>query len=195
MDQDRYHTPGGLTSLWTIFNTRLSTPKIGDNTFVFNSISFGLFLIFVLNWASGVAMFAPMGNPYDSSMTKEERHRTWEKWTAKRKMMHVLARRFPSLLPYFYSRSFLSGIQGRIEKWLSLSLGKKVTIPTPVPMDTVLLLTHLETKLYYQLIYFHIPSLVSYCFLHVYIFYYWYDGRNARMSGGHNWKLQALTNQ
>nr|XP_010937808.1 uncharacterized protein LOC105057064 isoform X1 [Elaeis guineensis] len=74
---------------------------------------------------AGVAMFAPIVNPYDSSMTKEERKRTWEKWTMKRKLMYVLARRFPSLLPYFYRRSFLSGKQGKLEKWLSLSLGKK----------------------------------------------------------------------
>ncbi|XP_072998197.1 uncharacterized protein [Typha latifolia] len=74
---------------------------------------------------AGVAMFAPMINPYDSSMTKEERRKTWEKWTTKRKFMYVLARRFPSLLSYFYHRSFLSGRPGWPEKWLSLSLGKK----------------------------------------------------------------------
>ncbi|XP_010920909.1 uncharacterized protein [Elaeis guineensis] len=74
---------------------------------------------------AGVAMFAPMVNPYDSSMTKEEQGKTWEKWTTKRKLMYVLARRFPSLLPHFYRRSFLSGKQGKLEKWLSLSLGKK----------------------------------------------------------------------
>ncbi|KAJ6792199.1 Uncharacterized protein M6B38_240450 [Iris pallida] len=74
---------------------------------------------------AGAAMFAPMVNPYDSTMAKEERQKTWEKWTAKRKLMYVLARRFPSLLPYFYRRSFLSGVQGTPEKWLSLSLGKK----------------------------------------------------------------------
>lgn len=79
-------------------------------------------------------MFAPMGNPYDSSMTKEERHKTWEKWTTKRKLMYILARRFPSLLPFFYRRSFLSGVQGHLEKWLSLSLGKKVTLNLLVPM-------------------------------------------------------------
>nr|CAD1828791.1 unnamed protein product [Ananas comosus var. bracteatus] len=74
---------------------------------------------------AGVAMFAPMVNPYDSGMTKEERHKTWEKWTAKRKVMYVLARRFPSLLSFFYRRSFLSGKQGQPERWLSLSVGKK----------------------------------------------------------------------
>ena len=87
-------------------------------------------------------MFAPMGNPYDSSMSKEETHKTWEKWTTKRKLMYVLARRFPSLLPYFYRRSFLSGMQGRLEKWLSLSLGKKVT--TTLPVAIILLLAHLS---------------------------------------------------
>lgn len=74
---------------------------------------------------AGAALFAPMVNPYDPSMTKEEKHKTWEKWTTKRKLMYVLARRFPSLLPYFYRQSFLSGKQGKLEKWLSLSLGKK----------------------------------------------------------------------
>ncbi|KAI5665333.1 hypothetical protein M9H77_24656 [Catharanthus roseus] len=74
---------------------------------------------------AGAAMFAPLVNPYDSSMTKEEMSRTWEKWTRKRKFMYYLARRFPKLLNYFYRRTFLSGKHGQIDKWLSLSLGKK----------------------------------------------------------------------
>ncbi|KAK1271109.1 hypothetical protein QJS04_geneDACA022059 [Acorus gramineus] len=74
---------------------------------------------------AGAIMLAPMGNLYESSMTKEERYKTWEKWTTKRKLMFTLARRFPSLLPYFYRRSFLSGKQSQPVKWLSLPLGKK----------------------------------------------------------------------
>ncbi|XP_027347154.1 uncharacterized protein LOC113858636 isoform X2 [Abrus precatorius] len=71
------------------------------------------------------AMFAPMVNPYDPIMTKEERRRTWNKWTRKRKFMYFLARRFPRLLAFFYQRSFLSGKHGQIDRWLSLSLGKR----------------------------------------------------------------------
>lgn len=71
-------------------------------------------------------MFAPMANPYDSKMTKDERRKTWDSWSTKRKLMHILARRFPSLLPFFYRQTFLSGKQGQLESWLSLSLGKKV---------------------------------------------------------------------
>ncbi|WOL01920.1 hypothetical protein Cni_G10639 [Canna indica] len=74
---------------------------------------------------AGVAMFAPVVNPYDSSLKKEERQRLWDKWTTKRKLMYVLARRFPFLLPYIYRRSFLSGRLGQLEEWLSLSLEKK----------------------------------------------------------------------
>ncbi|URE35393.1 hydrolase, alpha beta fold family protein [Musa troglodytarum] len=74
---------------------------------------------------AGAAMFAPMSNPYDSSLNKEEIRKTWDEWTMKRRLMYVLARRFPSLLPYFYHRNFLSGERGQPEKWLSLSLGKK----------------------------------------------------------------------
>lgn len=74
----------------------------------------------------GAAMFAPMANPYDSKMTKDERRKTWDSWSTKRKLMHILARRFPSLLPFFYHQTFLSGKQGQPESWLSLSLGKKV---------------------------------------------------------------------
>ncbi|CAL9097252.1 unnamed protein product [Musa acuminata var. zebrina] len=74
---------------------------------------------------AGVALFAPMANPYDSSLNKEEIHKIWDKWTMKRKLMFVLARRIPSLLSYFYHKSFLSGEYGQPEKWLSLSLGKK----------------------------------------------------------------------
>ena len=76
---------------------------------------------------TGAAMFAPMVNPYDTIMTKEERRGTWEKWTQKRKFMYILARRLPRFLAYFYHRSFLSGKHGQIDKWLSLSLGKRVS--------------------------------------------------------------------
>lgn len=71
-------------------------------------------------------MFAPMVNPYDPLMTREEKRRTWEKWTGKKKFMYFLSRRFPKFLFYFYHRSFLSGKHDQIDKWLSLSLGKRV---------------------------------------------------------------------
>ncbi|KAI9076152.1 hypothetical protein K1719_041850 [Acacia pycnantha] len=74
---------------------------------------------------SGAAMFAPMMNPYDPLMTKEERRKTWGKWNRKRKFMYFLARRFPRLLAFFYQRSFLSGKHGQIDNWLSLSLGER----------------------------------------------------------------------
>ncbi|KAK9280468.1 hypothetical protein L1049_014160 [Liquidambar formosana] len=74
---------------------------------------------------SGAAMFASMVNPYEPSMTKEERYGTWEKWTSRRKLMYFLARRFPRFLAYFYRRGFLSGKHGQIDKWLALSLGKR----------------------------------------------------------------------
>lgn len=82
---------------------------------------------------AGAAMFAPLVNPYDSSMSKEEMSRTWEKWTRRRKLMYFLARRFPKLLNYFYRRTYLSGKHGRIDKWLPLSLGKadKAVIQNP----------------------------------------------------------------
>ena len=41
--------------------------------------------------------------------------------------MYFLARRFPRVLPYLYRKSYLSGKHGQIEKWLSLSLGKRVS--------------------------------------------------------------------
>uniref|UniRef100_A0A1D1ZBY9 Uncharacterized protein yraE n=1 Tax=Anthurium amnicola TaxID=1678845 RepID=A0A1D1ZBY9_9ARAE len=78
-----------------------------------------------MNIISGAAMFAPIVNPYESSMTKEEKYKTWAKWTTKRKLLYILARKFPSFLPYFYRRSFLSGKHGEPEKLLSLSLIKK----------------------------------------------------------------------
>ncbi|KAM7468161.1 hypothetical protein LguiB_015723 [Lonicera macranthoides] len=74
---------------------------------------------------AGAAMFTPMVNPYESGMTKEEMSKTWEKWTQRRKLMYYLARRFPKLLSYFYRRTFLSGRHGPIDKWLSLTLGKR----------------------------------------------------------------------
>ncbi|XP_073062900.1 uncharacterized protein [Primulina eburnea] len=74
---------------------------------------------------SGAAMFAPLVNPYEQSMTKEEKSRTWENWTRRRRLLYYLARRFPKALGYFYRQTFLSGKHGRIDKWLSVSLGKK----------------------------------------------------------------------
>lgn len=73
-------------------------------------------------------MFAPMVNPYDPGMTKEERSGIWEKWTRRRKLMFFFARRFPRFLKFFYRRTFLSGKHGPIDKWLSLSLSDKVRV-------------------------------------------------------------------
>ncbi|XP_021623863.2 uncharacterized protein LOC110623243 [Manihot esculenta] len=72
-------------------------------------------------------MIAPMINPYELGMTKEEMRKTWENGPSKRKLMYFLARKFPKFLSYFYrqSLSFLSGFHGRIDKWMSESLGRK----------------------------------------------------------------------
>ncbi|XP_061955452.1 uncharacterized protein LOC133677413 [Populus nigra] len=83
---------------------------------------------------AGAAMFAPMINPYEPSMTKEEMKRTWDQWSSRRKLLYFLARKFPKFLPYFYHRSFLSGNHGRIDKWMSQSLGKKDEILIEGPM-------------------------------------------------------------
>ncbi|KAF8086275.1 hypothetical protein N665_0630s0025 [Sinapis alba] len=74
---------------------------------------------------AGVAMIAPMINPYEPSMSKEEMAKTWEQWLRKRKLMYFLARRWPSLLPFFYRRSFLSGYLQPLDQWMSISLGEK----------------------------------------------------------------------
>lgn len=76
---------------------------------------------------AGAAMLAPMVNPYDPHMTKEETKRTWEKWLPRRKMMYSLARRFPKLLTFFYRKSFLPEQHDEIDKLLSFSTGKKVS--------------------------------------------------------------------
>ncbi|KAH6810422.1 alpha/beta-Hydrolases superfamily protein [Perilla frutescens var. frutescens] len=74
---------------------------------------------------AGAIMVAPMVNPYEPRLTKEESRRIWGKWTVKKKLMYFLARKFPRLLPYFYRRSFLSGNLDQIDTWLSVSLGKR----------------------------------------------------------------------
>ncbi|XP_015578510.2 uncharacterized protein LOC8283819 [Ricinus communis] len=74
---------------------------------------------------AGAAMIAPVINPYEQHMTKEEKRRTWERWSSRRKLMYFLARKFPSFLSSFYCRSFLSGFHGRIDNWMSQSLGRK----------------------------------------------------------------------
>ncbi|PSR89990.1 Lysophospholipase BODYGUARD 4 precursor [Actinidia chinensis var. chinensis] len=82
-------------------------------------------LRYIPDRVAGAVMVAPMVNPYETEMTKKERSRIWESWTSQRKLMYVLAHRFPRFLAYFYRRSFLSGKHGQIDKWLSLSLGKR----------------------------------------------------------------------
>lgn len=96
---------------------------------VLNNISYrtNSFLMCLGPIFTGAAMFGPMVNPYQSGMTKEEVSGAWEKWMRRRKLMYYLARRFPKFLSYFYRRTFLSGKHGQIDKWLSLSLGKKVS--------------------------------------------------------------------
>lgn len=76
---------------------------------------------------AGAAMMSPMINPYESGMTKEERNRIWENWVPRRKLHYFLARRLPKFLSRFYQQSFLSGKHGRMDNWLSVSLGKKVS--------------------------------------------------------------------
>ncbi|CAH2074387.1 unnamed protein product [Thlaspi arvense] len=74
---------------------------------------------------AGAAMVAPVINPYEPSMAKEEMVKTWEQWLPKRKLMYFLARRFPLLLPFFYRRSFLSGKLDHLDQWMAISLGEK----------------------------------------------------------------------
>ncbi|KAE8666226.1 Alpha/beta-Hydrolases superfamily protein isoform 2 [Hibiscus syriacus] len=74
---------------------------------------------------AGAAMVAPMINPYEPSLTKEEMQSIWGESLPRRKLMYYLARRLPKLLSFFYRRSFLSGKHGRIEKWMSVSLGRR----------------------------------------------------------------------
>ncbi|KAK1373628.1 AB hydrolase-1 domain-containing protein [Heracleum sosnowskyi] len=74
---------------------------------------------------AGVFMVSPMISPYEPGMTKEERHRTWNNWSLRRKFMYFLGRRFPRFLSYFYRKSSLSANVTQTDKWLSLSLGKR----------------------------------------------------------------------
>ncbi|WOG87565.1 hypothetical protein DCAR_0206794 [Daucus carota subsp. sativus] len=82
-------------------------------------------LRYIPDRVAGAFMVSPMINPYEPSMSKEEKKRTWSRWTLQKKFMYFLARRFPRFLPYFYHHGFLSGSVGQINKWLSLSLGKR----------------------------------------------------------------------
>ncbi|KAM2983487.1 hypothetical protein FF2_009412 [Malus domestica] len=82
-------------------------------------------LRYIPDRVAGAAMVGPMINPYEPGMTKEEKKKTWEPWVLRRRLMFFLARRFPKFLSSFYHRSFLSGKHDRVDKWLSLSLGKK----------------------------------------------------------------------
>nr|GEW96167.1 alpha/beta hydrolases superfamily protein [Tanacetum cinerariifolium] len=83
---------------------------------------------------AGAAMIAPMVNPFDPGMTKEEKLGTWDKWTRRRKLLYYLARRFPRFLRPFYRRTLLSGKHGPIDKWLSLSLSEQDKAVTEDPV-------------------------------------------------------------
>ncbi|KAL9235848.1 hypothetical protein vseg_010581 [Gypsophila vaccaria] len=74
---------------------------------------------------AGAAFVAPMVNPYDSSMTKEEISKIWERWDSRRKLMFTVARRFPSFLSYFFHRSFFSGKHENLKESFSVSLSEK----------------------------------------------------------------------
>ncbi|KAG7964520.1 hypothetical protein I3843_09G175400 [Carya illinoinensis] len=82
-------------------------------------------LRYIPNRIAGAAMLAPMINPYERGMTKEEMKKMWETWVPRRKLLHFLARRFPKLLSYFYRQRFLSGKHDRIDNQLYLSLGER----------------------------------------------------------------------
>ncbi|KAK9733445.1 hypothetical protein RND81_04G067900 [Saponaria officinalis] len=82
-------------------------------------------LKYIPNRIAGAAFVAPMVNPYDPAMTKEESSKIWERWDSRRKLMFSVARRFPSFLSYFYRRSFFSGKHGNIKEWFSVSLSEK----------------------------------------------------------------------
>lgn len=91
-------------------------------------------LRYIPNKIAGAAMLAPMANPYDSSMTKEEVKGIWENWVPRRKLLYFLARRFPKSLSYFYRQSFLSGKHDRIDNRLLLSLGRRDNILIEEPI-------------------------------------------------------------
>lgn len=82
----------------------------------------------ILPEIAGAVMLAPMINPYERHMLKDEIKRTWDKWLSRRKFMYFLAHRFPKLLSFFYRKSFLPENHDRIDKQLSFSLGKKVSM-------------------------------------------------------------------
>ena len=82
----------------------------------------------ILPEISGAVMLAPMINPYEPGMLKDEMKRTWGKWLPRRKFMYFLAHRFPKLLSFFYQKSFLPEKHDRIDKQLSFSVGKKVSV-------------------------------------------------------------------
>ncbi|KAJ7977005.1 alpha/beta-Hydrolases superfamily protein [Quillaja saponaria] len=91
-------------------------------------------LRYIPNRIAGAAMLAPMTNPYERRMTKEEKEKTWEKWLLRGKLLHFLALRFPKPLSFFYSRSFLSGKHDGIDKQLFFLLGKKDEILVEEPV-------------------------------------------------------------
>ncbi|XP_057782703.1 uncharacterized protein LOC131000692 [Salvia miltiorrhiza] len=82
-------------------------------------------LRYIPDKVEGAIMVAPMINPYELRLSKDERRMIWGKWATRKRIMYLVARKFPRLLVYFYRRSFLSGDHGRLDKWLLLSLGKK----------------------------------------------------------------------
>ncbi|KAL2634558.1 hypothetical protein R1flu_006037 [Riccia fluitans] len=73
---------------------------------------------------AGVAMFAPAGNPYVRSMSKEEIGETWGVLTMRQQWMHTIARRFPVLLPRLLQKTAVTD-GPYVPRNVRLSLGQK----------------------------------------------------------------------
>ncbi|KAI4364275.1 hypothetical protein MLD38_020389 [Melastoma candidum] len=74
---------------------------------------------------AGASLVAPMINPYDPSLTKEESRKIWEKWVHGKKLTYLLGRHFPRPLSFIFRKKFFSGRHGLISDRLSLSLSAR----------------------------------------------------------------------
>ncbi|GLJ16849.1 hypothetical protein SUGI_0290430 [Cryptomeria japonica] len=122
------HSDRNLTSSALDMKYIADTLALGEKFWVLGHAGGGIHawaaIRYIPERLAGAALIAPMGNPYESDMIKDETRKIWEKWTLRRKLGFILAKRASYFLPYFYKRSLLKNIY-RPDKALSFTLGKK----------------------------------------------------------------------
>eukprot|EP00252_Welwitschia_mirabilis_P001051 TRINITY_DN11019_c0_g1_i1.p1 TRINITY_DN11019_c0_g1~~TRINITY_DN11019_c0_g1_i1.p1 ORF type:complete len:540 (+),score=95.47 TRINITY_DN11019_c0_g1_i1:73-1692(+) len=122
------HPQRNLTSSAYDIQYIADTLQLGEQFWVLGHSSGGLHVWAAIRYIperlAGAALLAPMGNPYDPHMSKDEIRKIWEHWSFWRKLGFILAKRAASFLPSFYKRNYLTSVENLVRAQ-SFTLGKK----------------------------------------------------------------------